>query len=265
MDRIGGWVLDDSAAVPPRQQQARRMAAGARVPRRARRNAQGRNRTARQACAGQDRTAAGARRREERPRQARTADPAVPRRRRHGHPAARAARRSEAAGEGLQRGNARDAFAPDRIQAQGLPHRRAGRRRLSGPGDHALRARARAGRQGQPDFLARQGHRARPVGEVGARGRRDPGQVGGRPGNAEHHARDDLPQRAAALEGIRQVRQPADARARQGHRRPADGRRPRDACRTCSSPAPPARASRSRSTRWCCRCCTRRPRRTCAC
>jgi S-DNA-T family DNA segregation ATPase FtsK/SpoIIIE len=102
-------------------------------------------------------------------------------------------------------------LAPDRIQAQGFPHRRAGGRRLSGPGDHALRARARTGRQGQPDFLARQGHRARPVGEVGARGRRHPRQVGGRPGNAQHHARDDLPLRAAALEGIRQVRQPADA------------------------------------------------------
>jgi S-DNA-T family DNA segregation ATPase FtsK/SpoIIIE len=110
--------------------------------------------------------------------------------------------------KGYSEEDARNAFAPDRIQAQGFPHRCAGGRRLSGPGDHALRTRARAGRQGQPDLLARQGHRARPVGEVGARGRRHSRQVGGRPGNAEHHARDDLPLRTAALEGIRQVGSP---------------------------------------------------------
>ena len=52
-----------------------------------------------------------------------------------------------------------------------------------GPVITRFEMRAGAGRQGQPDLLAGQGHRPRPVGEVGARGRRDPGQVGDRPGN----------------------------------------------------------------------------------
>ncbi len=183
-------------------------------------------RTAGQAHAGEDRTACAAAGREERPRQARAADPAVPRRRRLGHPAAGAARRAQAAGERLRRADAGDAVPADRVQAQGLPHRRTGGRRLPGPGDHPLRDRTGAGDQGQPDLLAGQGHRPRPVGEVGARGGRDPRQVGGRPGNPELAPRDDLPERAASLARIRQVRERADAGAGQGHRRPADRGRP---------------------------------------
>ena len=102
-----------------------------------------RQRTACQARAGEDRAARTGTGREERPRQARTADPAVPCRRRHRHPAAGAARRSQAADQGLQRRDAGNRVAADRIQAQGLPHRCAGRRRLSRPGDHPLRAATR--------------------------------------------------------------------------------------------------------------------------
>ena len=67
--------------------------------------------------------------------------------------AAVAARRSEAAAQGLFGRDPGDAVAADRIQAQGFPHRGASGRRLSGPGDHPLRAGAGAGRQGQPDFV----------------------------------------------------------------------------------------------------------------
>src|SRR5690606_38257563 len=123
-------------------------------------------------------------------------------------------------------GDAGNALAPDRVQAQGLPHRRPGGRCLSGAGDHPLRDRAGTGDQGQPDQLAGQGHRARPEREVGAGGGRDPGQVGDRAGDAQHPPRDDLPFRAAAFEGVRQVLEPAHACAGQGHRRPSDGGRP---------------------------------------
>ena len=95
-----------------------------------------------------------------------------------------------------------------------------------GPGDHPLRdaSRRRASRSARSVRWTRTS-RAACQREVGARGRRDPRQVGDRPGNPEHQPRDDLSQRTAALQGIRQVRQPADAGAGQGHRRPADGRR----------------------------------------
>ena len=55
--------------------------------------------------------------------------------------------------------------------------------------------------------------------------------------------------RSCRLAGVQRHAEPAHARAGQGHRRQAGGRRPRAACRTCWSPAPPARASRWRSTR----------------
>jgi S-DNA-T family DNA segregation ATPase FtsK/SpoIIIE len=101
--------------------------------------------------------------------------------------------------------------------------------------------------------------------EVGARGRRDPRQIGDRPGNPEHPSRDDLSQRTAAIEGIRQVGQPAHIGVGQGHRRPANRGRPG------ADAAPAGRRHHrlgqvgGRSTRWSCRCSTRPPRRNCGC
>jgi len=62
--------------------------------------------------------------------------------------------------QGLFRGNPGNPLAPDRVQAQGLPHRRPGGRRLSGSGDHPLRDGAGAGGEGQLDQLPGQGHPA---------------------------------------------------------------------------------------------------------
>ena len=83
---------------------------------------------------------------------------------RHAAAAAQAARR---AGEGNGNGQRRDAgihLAPDREEALRFRRRGEGARRLSGPGDHALRDRARGRRQGQPDRQPDQGPRARAVG-----------------------------------------------------------------------------------------------------
>ena len=63
---------------------------------------------------------------------------------------------------------------------------------------------------------------------------------------------------------VRQMQVAAVAGAGQGHRRQAGGGRPGARCRTCWWPAPPVRASRWRSTPWCCSCCTRPARKTCA-
>ena len=188
MDWIG--ALGAGAASPAfrrKKPAGRRMAADARAARGARGSPQGRHRKARQARAGRIEPPAKRRGREERTRASASS------RSRCSTSAAATALPPlsllddpKPQPKGYSRRDAGNPVAADRIQAQGFPHRGAGGRRLSRPGDHPLRAGAGAGRQGQPDFLARQGHRPRPVGEVGARGRRDSGQVGGRPGNPEH-------------------------------------------------------------------------------
>ena len=76
-----------------------------------------------------------------------------------------------------------------------------------------------------------------------------PGKAVGRHRGAEQDARDRLPQgdpRATTCFAGASV-EAADG-ARQGHRGRAGRRRTWPRCRTCWSPAPPARASRSRST-----------------
>jgi DNA segregation ATPase FtsK/SpoIIIE-like protein len=65
------------------------------------------------------------------------------------------------------------------------------------------------------------------------------------------HREIDLSQRMLRSKEYDKSASPADTGAGQGHRRPAGGGRPGARCRTCWSPAPPARASRWRSTRWC--------------
>ncbi len=75
-----------------------------------------------------------------------------------------------------------------------------------------------------------------------------PGKGVGRHRGAEQDARDGVPEGDARRRARAEGQVEADHRPRQGHRRarrsPSTWRR----CRTCSSPAPPARASRSRST-----------------
>ena len=142
------------------------------------------------------------------------------------------------------------AVAPDRVQAQGLRRRGAGGRRLSGPGDHALRDRAGDGREGQPDRHPGQGPRARLSVKSIRVVETIPGKSVHRPGDAQRAPRDDLPVRDPAARRTTTSRaQPADAGAGQGHRRPARWSPTWRGCRTCWWPAPPARASRSASTR----------------
>ncbi len=68
-----------------------------------------------------------------------------------------------------------------------------------GPGDHALRDRARGRRQGQPDRQPGQGPGARAVGGVDPRGRDDSGQVVHGPGDSQPAAPDREPVRDPRL------------------------------------------------------------------
>ena len=70
-------------------------------------------------------------------------------------------RRATRSGE---RRDARIHLAPDREEARRLRRRGEGARRLSGPGDHALRDRAGGRREGQPDRQPGEGPGARAVG-----------------------------------------------------------------------------------------------------
>ena len=151
MDRIGRGVL-------------RRHRLGARAHRhRARREgrARGASRRARKWCARSRRRPPSASRRASRRRRPRSRRASASRRRsrcalfeRPGSTrtaAAVAARRPAAARRRLFRRGARGHVAAGRAQAAGLRRRGRGGRGAPGPGDHALRAAARAGREGQPD------------------------------------------------------------------------------------------------------------------
>ena len=115
---------------------------------------------------------------------------------------------------------------------------------------HPLRARARPGREGRPRHQPPQGHRLR----HGVARRAHPGADPRPPGDRRRG-----PQQAAASsstlgdilarEEATQGHPPARGGDRPRHQRPGgDGRTSRP-CRTCSSPAPRARASRAASTR----------------
>ena len=126
-----------------------------------------------------------------------------------------------------QRRNARVHVAADRAQARRLRRRGEGAGRLPGPGDHALRDRARRRRQGRADRQPGQGPRARAVGGQHPRGRDDSRQVVHGPRAAEPQAPDRQADRDPLVDDVQRQREPADAGAGQGHRRQAGDRRPR--------------------------------------
>ena len=97
-----------------------------------------------------------------------------------------------------------------------------------GPGDHALRDRARGRREGRADRQPDQGPRARAVGRVDPRRRDDPGQVvHGRSSCPTREAADGAAGRDPRVDDLPRHAGHAHAGARQGHRRQAGGRRPR--------------------------------------
>ena len=100
-------------------------------------------------------------------------------------------------------------------------------RGVSGPGDHALRDRARGRRQGRADRQPDEGPRARAVGGVDPRGRDDSRQVVHGPRAAEPAAADREAGRDPVVGDVQRHARRAHARARQGHRRQAGGRRSR--------------------------------------
>ena len=96
-----------------------------------------------------------------------------------------------------------------------------------GPGDHALRDRAGGRREGRADRQPDQGPRARAVGGLHPRRRDDPRQVVHGPRAAQSEAADRQAGRDPVVGDVQRQREPADAGARQGHRRQAGDRRPR--------------------------------------
>ena len=126
-----------------------------------------------------------------------------------------------------QHRDARIHVAAHRTQAGGLRRHREGARRLSGPGDHPLRDRARGRREGRADRQPHQGHRARAVGGVDPRRRDDSRQVVHGPGAAQSAPAGGEAGRDPVVDDVQRHAGPAHAGARQGHRRQAGGRRPR--------------------------------------
>ena len=118
-----------------------------------------------------------------------------------------------------------------------------------GPGHHALRGRARGGREGRAGREPRPRPRARALGHLDPRGRDDPRHLLHGPGDPERQARDRAPVRDHRLAGLRRHAFAPHDRDGQGHHRQARRRRPRSACRTCWWRERPARASRWPSTR----------------
>ena len=140
-------------------------------------------------------------------------------------------------------------LARDRAQARRLRRRGEGAGGVSGPGDHALRDRARRRRQGRADRQPDEGPRARTVGGQHPRGRDDSRQV-------VHGTRAAEPAGARSCGWSSCSRRPRTTtrrvrcRSRSARTSPASPSSSTSrACRTCWSPARPARASRSRSTR----------------
>ena len=135
--------------------------------------------------------------------------------------------------------------AHSRRHAGEFRRRREGRAHRARPVDHALRAQARARRQDFADRVAGRRPRARAGGDERAHRGADSRKVRGRHRGAESNGLDRRDSRnprrasqsrpsAAALDG-----------ARKRHHRPARSSAISARCRTCSSPARPARANRS--------------------
>ena len=165
---------------------------------------------------------------------------------RHAAAAAQAARRGEEGRRAGQRRDARIHLAPDREEALRLRRRRESAGRLSRPGDHALRGRARGGREGQPGRQPGEGPGPRAVGGFDPGGGNDSRQVVHGPRDPEPAPADRAPLGDPRLRGLPRAairRSPL----RSARTSPATRWWPISrGCRTCSSPAPPARASRWR-------------------
>ncbi len=117
-----------------------------------------------------------------------------------------------------------------------------------GPGDHALRDRAGGRRQGQPDRQPGEGPGARAVGGVDPRGRDHSRQVVHGPGDPQPAPADRAPVGNPRLASTTPT---CTRRSRSRWARTSPATRWWWTCRrcpTCWSPAPPARASRWRST-----------------
>ena len=90
-----------------------------------------------------------------------------------------------------------------------------------------------AGRQEQPDQQSREGSCALARDRQRARRRNHPGQAVRRPRDSERGPRDRRARRDRQVAGVRRAQVAADAGARQGHRRSADGAPTSRACRIC--------------------------------
>ncbi len=174
-----------------------------------------------------------------------------------------AARRSAAARGWLFPRSARGDVAARRIEAARFRRRSRSRRSASGPGHHALRAAARAGREGRADLESREGPGPRAFGDQRPRRRDHPGQVDHGPRDPERDARDGHARRDHQVEGLRRARLAARAGARQGHRRQPGGGRPRAHAAPAGGRHHRLRQVHRASTRWCCRCSTRARPSTC--
>ncbi len=138
-----------------------------------------------------------------------------------------AAGRPAAEDRRLLRRGARSDVAARRDQAQRLRRRGRSGRGASGARRHALRAQAGGRREEQPDQQPREGSRALARDRERASRRDHSGQAIRRPRDPERGPRARGARRDREVAGLRRAEVAVDARARQGHRRPADVRRPR--------------------------------------
>ena len=184
-------------------------------------------RRARATAPSQDRRAgAAARARARRPGGGAAAALRAAHRRRRGLPAAAQRHPAHRPGaEAPQRRQRRDDRGHHR-GARPVLGRRAGHRLHPRPDGHALRDRARPGRQGREDHPAHQEHLLRGGHRQRADPRADPGQVRGRHRGAQHRPGDGAPRRRAAQRHRPRRAAPDGDRARQGHRGPLPVRQP---------------------------------------
>ena len=158
----------------------------------------------------------------------------------------------------LFRRGARGDVAPGRAEAARFRRRGRGRRSAPGPGHHALRAAAGAGREGGADLATSpRTSRARCRRSACASSR---SSRASRPWASRSRTRRARWSRSARSSSRRPTTTwPRRSRWCSARTSAATRSSPTSrACRTCWSAAPPARASRRRSTRWCCRCSTSR-------
>ena len=92
---------------------------------------------------------------------------------------------------------------------------------------HALRARARPGREGRPGDVAAEGHRLRHGRGRRAHPRSDPGSLGDRRRGPQPHPPARRPRRPDGVARGERAHRPAGGRDRQGHRRQVGVPRPR--------------------------------------